>query len=347
MTVSSSNEPSNISEPMSVRDIIETGWRLYASNFSQYFLIAVIATIWSLVPTVFDLLTTYVPSYLGTSLSPGIKVLTFVVWAAIAIYFVAQSLGLFTSISRITYYQLFNNRSNNDSEPAEDNLLESNLLESSLQFTRSRKFYFLGANILQSIILLFTGVSLLIVMAVFFGVVGGVTRAIVGEAGINSAIRLLFLLLFSGCLVIFIGIYLYVFARFMLFEQPLAIEPRTDVFGAFSRSWELTQYGIRRTMLFAFGLNLIAFLMLLIPLAIASVLAPTDPVSILSAKNPDPALVDSALLPFYITTLLSSIVINISLTPLFRTTFTTLYFDLQNRFERRAFRENMLNQSSE
>ncbi len=342
MTVSSPTGPSSTRDPMSVRDIIKTGWRLYVSNFSQYFPIALIATVWSLVPTVFNLLTTSVPAYFGRPLSPGLAVFAFVVWAAIAIYCIAQSLGQFASISRITYHQLLQS-SDERPEVSENSLLGRALSESALRFTRSRKFSFLGATVLQSVILFFTGLGLAIVTFVFFAVVGGIVGAIAGETGMNPALGLLFLLLFLAWLIAFVGAYLYVFARFMLFEQPLAIEEGTDVFGALSRTWELTKHGVRRTMLVAFLLNLIAFIIILIPLAIVSVLVPTDLIAILSTENPDPGLVASALLPFYIVVLVASIVISIGLMPLFKTTFTTLYFDLRDRFERRAFRENMLN----
>jgi hypothetical protein len=354
MTGSSPNEPSNLKNPMSVGDILKTGWRLYIAHFSKYCLIALIATIWSLIPTVFNLLTTFVPSYFGTSVPPGIAILAFVVWVAIAIYCGAQALGEFAGISRITY-ELLNNPLSHDSETLRNdlsassssgtNLSEATSLERALQFTRSRKFSFLGASILQSIILFLTGLALFITTAIFFAVVGGIAGAIAGTTGMNPIIGLLFLLLFIGWLIACISTYLYVLARFMLFEQPLAIEPETDTFGSLSRSMDLTEHGVGRTMLVAFLLNLLALIIILIPIGVVSVLVPTDLIAILSTENPDPELVASAFLPFYLAIVITSIVISIGLVPLFKTTFTTLYFDLRNRLERRTFRENMRNQS--
>ncbi len=155
MTVSSLNEPGEPNSPMRVSDIIKTGWQLYRAHFSQYFVIAIIATAWSLLPTLFNLLTTLVPSYLGTELSPGISILIFVVWLAIALYAIAQSLGQFASISRLAYQTL-----DSRSGASESNLSGSDLAKSAVQFTRSRKFSFLGATILQSLILFFTGLGM-------------------------------------------------------------------------------------------------------------------------------------------------------------------------------------------
>jgi hypothetical protein len=353
MTVSSPIEPNETRNPMSVGDILKTGWRLYASNFSQFLKIAIIATVWAQIPTLLNLITTFLPVYLlGEPLSPGVAILLFIVSVAIAIYCTAQSLGQFAGISRIAYQSLSNGSVSlpgvslpGVSLPGAS--LAGETPESSLQFTRSRKFSFLGATILQSVILVLTLLGLLIVSAIFFAIVGSIAGAIAGEAGLNPMVGLLFLLIFLGWLVAFIGTYLYVAVRFMFFEQSLAIEPNTDAFDSLSRSWEITKHGVLKSMIVTFLLSLITVVIVSIPVGIMSVRMPTDLIAILSEETPDPELLLQALLPFYTVLFMASIAISLFLVPWFKTTFTVLYFDLRDRLERRAFRETVLSERAE
>jgi hypothetical protein len=348
MTVSSPVEPNETRNPMSVGDILKTGWRLYASNFSRFLKIAVIATIWAQIPTLLNLMTTFLPVYLlGEPLSPGIAILLFIVSVAIAIYCIAQSLGQFAGISRIAYQSLSSGSASLPEGSLPEGSLAGETPESSLQFTRSRKFSFLGATILQSIILVLTLLGLFIVSAIFFAIVGGIAGAIAGEAGLNPIVGLLFLLIFLGWLVVFIGIYLYVAVRFMFFEQSLAVELNTDVFDSLSRSWDITKNSVLKSMIVAFLLSLITFVIVSIPIGIMSVRMPTDLIAILSEETPDPELLLQALLPFYTALFIVSIAISLFLVPWFKATLTTLYFDLRDRFERRAFRETVLSERAE
>jgi hypothetical protein len=348
MTVSSPIEPNETRNPMSVGDILKTGWRLYASNFSQFLKIAIIATVWAQIPTLLNLITTFLPVYLlGEPLSPGVAILLFIVSVAIAIYCTAQSLGQFAGISRIAYQSLSNGSVSLPGVSLPGASLAGETPESSLQFTRSRKFSFLGATILQSVILVLTLLGLLIVSAIFFAIVGSIAGAIAGEAGLNPIVGLLFLLIFLGWLIAFVGIYLYVAVRFMFFEQSLAIEPNTDAFDSLSRSWEITKHGVLKSMIVTFLLSLITVVIVSIPVGVLSVRMPTDLIAILSEETPDLELLLQALLPFYTVLFMASIAISLFLVPWFKTTFTVLYFDLRDRFERRAFRETVLSERAE
>jgi hypothetical protein len=348
MTVSSPIEPNETRNPMSVGDILKTGWRLYASNFSQFLKIAIIATVWAYIPTLLNIITTFLPVYLlGKPLSPGVAILLFIVSVAIAIYCTAQSLGQFAGISRIAYQSLSNGSVSLPGVSLPGASLAGETPESSLQFTRSRKFSFLGATILQSVILVLTLLGLLIVSAIFFAIVGSIAGAIAGEAGLNPIVGLLFLLIFLGWLIAFVGIYLYVAVRFMFFEQSLAIEPNTDAFDSLSRSWDITKHGVLKSMIVTFLLSLITVVIVSIPVGIMSVRMPTDLIAILSEETPDPELLLQALLPFYAVLFMASIAISLFLVPWFKTTFTVLYFDLRDRLERRAFRETVLSERAE
>jgi hypothetical protein len=345
--------PRDPQAPMSVSDIIKTGWRLYVANFSQYLVISLIATAWSLVPTVFYLVTIS-PISLGLSAaaSIGISVLVFVVGLALSFYCTAQSLGQFAGISRLAYQSLSNSLEANEPEAFEEASAgadaQSTRVRTALRFTRSRKFSFLGAAILQGLILILTSLALGLGLVIVFSLTALAFSAIAGETW-STGLNILFLLLLLGLFLVFVGAYLYVYARFMLFEQPLAIEQNADVFGTLARSWELTKHGVRRAMLVAFLLSLFALIVILVFLVpLSAVLIPnSDIATILSAENPDPDLLAQALLPFYAALFVISTAIGVGLMPLFKTTFTTLYFDLRNRFERRAFRESSLNQSVE
>ena len=70
---------SSSNQPMGVGEILSTGWRLYLSNFTQYLLIAFVATLWSLAPTALNLLINLGPLYLDKPLSPGLAILLLLV----------------------------------------------------------------------------------------------------------------------------------------------------------------------------------------------------------------------------------------------------------------------------
>ena len=306
-------------EPMEASEIISTGWRLYTSNLSQYLLIALVATIWSFVPTVFNLLITLGPAYLGTSLSPGLSVLLFVVWVAIAIFCTAQSLGHFAGISRSAYQSL------SDTEES---------TEASLRFTHARRFSFLGATILQSLIVFIAVLALIVLYAIAVGVLAVILSAVGNSAILNV---LLALLSIAGLIALFFA-YIYVVVRFVLIEQPIAIEPTSGAVAAISRSWELTKYRVGRSILVSFLLFLIVFAIFVVSLGIIGIVMSGTALAILTS-NPDPEEIMRVFWPFYLAFVVVSVVISIGVLPLFKTTLTVLYFDLRNRFERRDFRE--------
>ena len=311
----------NSPEPMGASEIISAGWRLYTSNLSQYLLIALVATIWSFVPTVFNLLITLGPAYFGTPLSPGLSVLLFVVWVAIAIFCTAQSLGHFAGISRSAYQSL--------SDTAEP-------IEASLRFTHTRKFSFLGATILQSLIIFIAVLALTVVYAITVGILAAILTA-VGSSTILNA--LLALLSTAGLIALFFA-YIYVVVRFVLIEQPIAIEPTSGAVAAISRSWELTKYRLGRSVLVSFLLFLIVLAIFIVSLDIIGIVMSGTALAVLTS-NPDPEEIMRVFWPFYIAFVAVSIVISIGVLPLFKTTFTVLYFDLRNQVERRNFRETI------
>lgn len=309
-------------EPMEVGEIISTGWRLYRSNFAQYLLIAFVATLWSLAPTVFNLLINFGPIYLDKPLSPGIAILLLLVLFAFSIFCAAQSLAHFAGISRLAYQSLSGTTETPDV---------------ALRFTHSRKFSFLGATLLQSILIFLIAIALVLLLGVFVGIVAAVT----GLSGDNSTVAILFGLIAVVSVVAFFFAYLYIVARLMLIEQPIAIEPSSDVFDAVSRSWQLTKRHVGRAMLVSSWLFLIVVAIFVAVLGIAVSTTLGSALEVLSAPNVDPQEALSVLLPLYITLVVIGIAISILVLPLFKTTFTVLYFDLRNRFERRAFRENL------
>lgn len=308
----------NSPEPMGASEIVGTGWRLYTSNLPQYLSIALVATIWSSVPTVLNLLMTLGPVYLGTPLSPGLSILLFVVWVAIAIFCTAQSLGQFAGISRLAYQSL-----SNTAESAEE----------SLRFTCERRFSFLGATILQSLIIFIAVLALMILYAIFVGILAAVLSAVA-----DSPILVVFfgVLSIAGIVALFFA-YLYIVVRFMLIEQPIAIEPSSGVLAAISRSWELTGLRVGRSMLVFFLLFLIVFAISIVILGAIGIAMSGTALAILTS-NPDPEEMMRLFWPFYIAILATSVAISLGVMPLFKTASTVLYFDLRNQFERRNFR---------
>lgn len=316
MTSPSPNEPTGVGE------IVSTGWRLYTSNFTQYLLIAFVATLWSLVPTALNLLLNLGSVYLVEPPSPGLTVLSVLALIVVSIFCTAQSLGHFAAISRLAYQSL----SGTTESP-----------EAALRFTHARKFSFLGATLLQSLVIFFVSIAL----GLLFGAFIGVAAIVLGVSGDNPSVGVLFgLLTLVGFVAIF-SPYLYILARLTLIEQPIAIEPSSGAFDALSRSWQLTKHHVGKAMLVAFLVSLIMFAIFLIAIGIVAATTFGSTFEVLSAPNVEPEELISALTPFYIAFVTASIAISIAVLPLVKTTFTALYFDLRNRSERRAFRENL------
>lgn len=313
---------SSSNQPMGVGEILSTGWQLYLSNFTQYLLIAFVATLWSLAPTALNLLINLGPLYLDKPLSPGLAILLLLVLFAFSIFCAAQSLAHFAGISRLAYQSL------------------SGIIETpnvALRFTHSRKFSFLGATLLQSLVMFFTAIALGLLLGIF-----AVLAAMLAGFNIeNSNGTILFGLLAIVGVVTFLLAYLYVVARIMLIEQPIAIEPSSGAFDAVSRSWQLTKRHVGQAMLVSFLLFLIVFSMFFVVFGTVAGTTLGSAFEVLSAPNVDPQEALSILLPFYITLAITGIAISVLILPLFKTTFTVLYFDLRNRFERRAFRETL------
>ncbi len=349
MTANLSQKP--IGDMESARDILRVGWSLYTSNFPQYFKIALVATAWALIPNVFNLLTAIAPTYLETPLSPGIRILLFVVWVAIAIFCTAQSLGQFAGISRLAYQSL-----SNAAETPREDLKETSreTPEQALRFTRSRKYSFLGASIMQSIIFFLASVALSVLSIIFLVIAGVIIGTIAGNANAtgNSPIaNILLTLVILVWLIAFIYAYFYIFVRFMLIEKPLAIEQESGVFATIERSWQLTKRGLRRSMLVVLALFLLALAVYLIPALIAVIATvPSATFEVLATESANPEQVEQLmqmLQPLFITLFVIGIVVSLFLMPLFKTTLTALYLDLRNRFEKRSLPENIAEPSAD
>lgn len=309
-------------EPMGVGKILSTGWQLYISNFTQYLLIALVATLWSLAPTALNLLINLGPLYLDKPLSPGLAILSLLVLFAFSIFCAAQSLAHFAGISRLAYQSLSGT---------------TETTGTALRFTHSRKFSFLGATLLQGLVVFFTAIAIGLLISIF----AGLAATLAGFNIENSNGPFLFGLLAVVGVVTFFLAYLYVVARLMLIEQPIAIEPSSDAFDAVSRSWHLTKHHVGQAMLVSFLLFLIVFAIFFVVFGLIAGATLGSAFEALSAPNVDPQELLSIFLPFYITLAVTGIAISVLVLPLFKTTFTVLYFDLRNRFERRTFRENL------
>lgn len=315
---------------------------------------------WTLIPGLFNLLMTLVPTYLEKTPSPGIRILLVVVLIALYIFCTAQSLGQFAGISRLAYQSLGNTSpaSIQDFSQALTERIPSQKIteetteetpERALKFTQSRKFSFLGASIIQGLIFVLTGVALIILLSILAGIILAIVGAIASSTGAtgNPIAGIVLALAFLALLLAYFYACFYIFVRFMLVEKPLAIEQDADVFAAVERSWRLTKHRSGRSMLVAAALFLIAIAAYLIPILAISTTAFSDLSQILSTENPDPEQIAQALQPLYIPLFAAGIAIQLLLTPLFKTTFTALYFDLRHRFENLTLQKTTANRPLE
>ncbi|MGC1306506.1 MAG: hypothetical protein WA885_04695 [Phormidesmis sp.] len=322
-------------EPMSASKVISTGWRLYTSNFSKFCWIALVATGWSLIPTVANLLMTFAPVYLGKPLSVGLSILLLLIVIVLFIFCTAQSLGQFAGISRITYRSL--------SGTLEGGIAETD--RAALRLTRSRKFSFLGATILQSFIVFFLTVALLIAIAVIVLLMMAILSRLGGTAGLDGnspVVTLVFGVITIAAVLVVAIIYSYVFTRFMLIEQPLAVEENCGAIDAIARSWELTKHHVWHTAAVAFLLFVVVGLGYIVVFALLGTLLFSVVFGTVSTGAAlDPNAMVLVLLPFYAGIIVFSLVASVVIVPFFKTTFTVLYFDLHNRLARRSFRDRL------
>ncbi|HEY9656683.1 MAG TPA: hypothetical protein V6C50_14455 [Crinalium sp.] len=312
---SPSNSPSSI-QPLSVGNVVSAGFQLYSTHAKQYLTIALIATLWILLPfaAVIPVVSFFVAvqNYYATL---GLIIPALIV---LLLYATAKYLTNLALIARLAFGELTN---------------KPESLKDARRYVRSRQWSFLGAAFLLGLITM--GVVLVFYLALTIAVVGlfsaaGGLSLVLNpspEAFTANAGLLVFLgLLFFIVLLAFLVFLFWFAARFVAAEVPLAVEPGVTATQTISRMWSLTKGSAWRIALILFITSLVTMpIQLLVPIGSNA----TNAIIEAAGFTPgDPGYTALSLLIIILSFAVSIVVI-----PLWQTIKAVIYYDLRSRRE--------------
>ena len=312
------SQGSRSSQPLSVGNVVSTGFQLYKKNSKQYLGIALAAIGWTLLPIlvlIAFLLIAGIVSASNQSLSSalgivalGIVALGIIVTIVVAVFCVRNYYKNTALISRLAFSEL--------SQQPES-------IIAARRFVNSRQWSFLLNQILVGLI------ALGIVSTTYFvlGTLGAILFAVV--RGGNSAVVVVFGLLFVVSVVAVIVFAFWFAAHLFGAEVALAVEVQSSAADSIGRFWNLTKGNVWRIV----GVILVAVL-LTAPIVVfsrlvsyilqnvaAGLLTPTDYSSLMFAGVS------------YFAGIGISLLLNVLVLPFWQVTKAVTYLDLQNRRE--------------
>ncbi|MGC8712401.1 MAG: hypothetical protein ACP5RH_08420 [Leptodesmis sp.] len=309
----SASSPNPI-QPLSVGDVVTTGFRLYGAQAKPFLLISLIATLWVLVP--FVVAFAIALFYVVTQDYYALLGLVIPAWVVLLLYCLGKYLANSALISRLSFKELIN---------------QPESLTDARRYTRSRVWSFLLVAL--GVTLIFLGITIAFYLAI--AVLGfGVIAALGGFPGIttgntNAALAIILVLLFILILIAAIVFFGWLSARLSAVELPLAVEPETTALQSISRFWELTKGNAWRVLLILF----ITFCITLPIQLLAQFLVNTAEVIVATVVPQESA----SAVAFQVLTLLliyiMSFALGIALLPLWQTVKAAIYFDLRNQRE--------------
>ncbi|HEY9639876.1 MAG TPA: glycerophosphoryl diester phosphodiesterase membrane domain-containing protein [Coleofasciculaceae cyanobacterium] len=307
-------------QPLSVGNAVSAGLRLYSSHFQQYITVALVATLWILLPLV--LAGVIILLFTTTQNYYGLLALIIPAWIALLLYCIARYMADSAAIARLAFGELTQ---------------QPETSQQARRFTRSRMWWFWLVALLMSLI--YGGIAvifyiLLVVLVVFtVGAMGGLAlfqsgtpEVVVEQIFTNPSFVITFGLGFLALLLIFITLFSWFGARFAVAEIPLAIEAEGDATQSIGRSWQLTQKSAWRVFLILFITGLITiplqFLVQMVNGAVGAVLA-----ALMPPETPSTVLLST------VVNYILSFTISILILPLWQTIKAVIYYDLRSRRE--------------
>lgn len=301
--------------PLSVGNVVSAGLRLYSNHFKPYFGMALIATLWVLVPF---LVGAVVAGFLAFMPNPeSLFLLLTPAWLLLLIYCFGRYLAGAAAISRLAFGELVN---------------QPDTAKNARRFTNSRLWSFLWQSVLLGLLYTAIFIGVYIVLAIIvFGVV-----AVTGTAGIfsgnvdsfanNPGVILAGVLLILLLIALLASFFVWLGARFSVADMPLAIEAEATAGSAINRSWELTKKNAWRVAL----ILLITFLITL-PILTFSQILQSSLQTILTGAIPSTAVAFTVTLAMI--TYALSFLVNVFMLPLWQAIKAVIYYDLCSRRE--------------
>jgi hypothetical protein len=305
-------------EPLSVGNIVSSGFQLYREKFNEYLPIALAAVGWSLLPILgLIVLGLIVAVIMGASQQPaagaGIGIFGLVAMIVLAVFCSAKSLANSALITRLAFGALTN---------------ESEALTDARRFVNSRKWSFFATQLWVGLIAsgavlgfyVVAGLLGFILFVVFGGLSGGSPNP--GLMIIGGALMVLMV-------VVAIAAFFWLSARLFGAEVPLAIEPQILPLQSVKRFWSLTKGNVWRV--FVVSLITVTITLPLYFIAQFISIIPQGLVLALVRDNPDALAIGNALsslISYAIGLLLTVVVL-----PLWQIIKAAVYYDLRTRRE--------------
>jgi hypothetical protein len=317
--MSFSFEPQNPAQPMNVGNVVSAGIHLYTNRFRQYFMVALKATLWLLLPIV---LLGIFAGIFAVSENKAILGLLIPVGLVSLVYGIGQYLVGSATIARLAFAEL-----NNQPETTKQ----------ATRFTQARLWGFWLVGVLVSLLYIALTLGCIIILFVLFyallAVAGGLATSFTQLEAFfsnNVGFILLAILLTLGLILGVSVLLTWMGARFAIVELPLAIEPNTTAVQSIRRSWSLTQgSGWRIVMIL-----LITFL-ITIPIygvlqVLTTILQGISGFLMSSDTNSNASILGILLL---VVSYIASLAINVLLLPLWQAIKAVIYYDLRSRRE--------------
>jgi hypothetical protein len=282
--------------PLSVGNVVSTGLVLYRSHLKSYFGIALLASLWTLLPVL--LIIPLSVLFFSRILDLSTLLLVIPIWLVLFIYCLAKYIMNAALISRLGFYELISKPEN-------------------VKTARSQVNPRLWAFVRLVSLAVPLGLVVYFVLAIIAGIIGGIMGYI-----LSFVTPLLGTITSSVITVIIIlaGI-IWIYSRLLVVETVLAVEDRGKVFESISRSWQLTKASGFRII----GVVLVAFLVTLPIVFLTGYL----PQILLIAVKP-------ASTAFWTLNLISTVlsfVIGALVMPFWQALKAVVYYDLRSRRE--------------
>jgi hypothetical protein len=301
-------------QPLSLGNIVSAGIRLYSSHFKQYFAVALVATLWALVPLV--LLAVIAASFALAQRNYGLLALLIPAWLVCAVYCFANYLAGSAAIARLAFGELTN-------QP------ESSA--AATRFTQSRKWGFLLLHVLLFLLYFAVLIGFYIVLGILLGITfalaGGIQLLQSPSPNISPSTIVLLVLLFLAIVFMFVLLFCWLAARFSIVDVPLAIESEIDATKSLNRSWSLTKKSAWRIVLILSVAFLITIPLQILVWIVNNILQGVW-ITVTSSSETG-VLLFVSILGSYILGLISSIIV----LPLWQSIKAVIYYDLRNRRE--------------
>lgn len=321
--MATSSDPQGLIHPLNVGNVVSAGLRLYRDHFKQYSGLALMATLWSLVPFL-GLIAFGLFAALIVHISPkiwAILLLLIPAWFVLALYCSAKVFARSAAIGRLVFGELTQ---------------QPEAASQASRYTRSRMWSFLLLNVVLG--LLFVGIFLVgyfllaIVIGISIAVLGGSAlqssspETFISALMSNPASAIATILIILALILLFLGFLLWLGSRFAVASLPLAVESGVDGPQSIGRSWSLTSKSAWRIALILFVAGLITTPLYILSWLIGGVF---DGVLSVIASPDSPSY---TALSFGISYILG-LVVNILVLPLWQAIRAVIYYDLRSRRE--------------